>query len=236
MSHTIVQVNYRFHSSRSEYEAVTLPMAGLLADTPGLTWKVWLMNEASQVAGGICLFDNADAAESFAEGTATMLQADPSFGDVSIKQFDVLEAHSVLTRGLPKRPHTFGDLAAEAMAQVPSISPFEAQRYLAANPNTLVIDVRDAADIVVTGTIPGAVNISYGALTYQADHGVPETWRAPQLADHNRPIITTCILGPLGALGARLLYDMGFTNVQILAGGVQAWMEAGLPVAKNGHR
>jgi rhodanese-related sulfurtransferase len=80
------------------------------------------------------------------------------------------------------------------------------------------------------------VNISYGALTYQADHEVPEEWRAPQLADHSRPIITTCILGPLGALGAlggKLLHDMGFTNVRILAGGVQAWMDAGLPVAKN---
>jgi rhodanese-related sulfurtransferase len=34
-------------------------------------------------------------------------------------------------------------------------------------------------------------------------------------------------------LGGKLLHDMGFTNVRILAGGVQAWMDAGLPVAKN---
>jgi 3-mercaptopyruvate sulfurtransferase SseA len=27
---------------------------------------------------------------------------------------------------------------------------------------------------------------------------------------------------------------MGFTNVQVLEGGVQAWIEAGLPVAQNG--
>ncbi len=38
----------------------------------------------------------------------------------------------------------------------------------------------------------------------------------------------------MGALGGKLLHDMGFTNVQILEGGVQAWIEAGLPVAKNG--
>lgn len=65
-------------------------------------------------------------------------------------------------------------------------------------------------------------------------HEVPETWRAPQLADRSRPIITTCILGPLGALGGKLLHDMGYQNVQILDGGVQAWIEAGLPVVKNG--
>jgi 3-mercaptopyruvate sulfurtransferase SseA len=27
---------------------------------------------------------------------------------------------------------------------------------------------------------------------------------------------------------------MGFTNVSVLDGGVQAWIEAGLPVTKNG--
>ena len=28
--------------------------------------------------------------------------------------------------------------------------------------------------------------------------------------------------------------NLPFTNVQVLAGGVQAWIEAGLPVAQNG--
>jgi hypothetical protein len=37
-----------------------------------------------------------------------------------------------------------------------------------------VIDVRDAADIAMTGTVPGAVNISLGSLTYKADNEVPE--------------------------------------------------------------
>lgn len=39
---------------------------------------------------------------------------------------------------------------------------------------------------------------------------------------------------PLGALGGKLLHDMGFTNVQILEGGVQAWTDAGLPIQKSG--
>jgi len=100
------------------------------------------------------------------------------------------------------------------------------------NLHTLVIDVRDDSDVAVTGTIPGALNISLGALIYQADNEVPEAWRAPELADRARPIITTCLLGPLGALGGKLLHDMGFSNVYILEGGVQAWIKAGLPVTK----
>jgi hypothetical protein len=37
-------------------------------------------------------------------------------------------------------------------------------------------------------------------------------------ADRSRPVITTCILGPLGALGGKLLTDMGSSDVKILAG------------------
>jgi rhodanese-related sulfurtransferase len=124
---------------------------------------------------------------------------------------------------------TFNQMVGEALADVPSISPVEARSRMAANPKVLMIDVRDAADIAATGIIPGAIAISYGALTYQADNEVPEGWRAPQLADRSRPIITTCIVGPLGALGGKLLHDMGFTDVSILQGGVQAWIDAGLP-------
>jgi rhodanese-related sulfurtransferase len=231
MSHTIVQVNFNFSGLRAEYEAMTLPMAGPLAETPGLRWKVWLMDEAQQEAGGIYHFGDRDAAHGFAQALLAMLQANPTFSNLSIKSFDVMEPHSVITRGLPKLPRTFGDMASEALAEVPTVPPAEAQRRLAADPNMLVIDVRDAADIVQTGTIPGAINLSYGALTYLADNEVPESWRDPRLADRSRPIIATCILGPLGALGGKLLHDMGFTNVSILEGGVQAWIEAGLPVS-----
>jgi rhodanese-related sulfurtransferase len=125
-------------------------------------------------------------------------------------------------------------MAAEALAAVPSLTPAEAQQRIAGDPYTLVIDVRDAADVAQTGTVPGAANLSYGALTYLADNEVPETWRDPRLADRSRPIITTCILGPLGAMGGKLLHDMGFSDVAVLAGGVQAWIEAGLPVTGNG--
>lgn len=127
---------------------------------------------------------------------------------------------------------TFAQMAAEAFAQVPTISPAEARSRLEQDSHILVIDVRDAADIPPTGTVPGAMNISLGSLTYKADHEVPEEWRDPALADRSRPIITTCILGPMGALGGKLLHDMGFTNVSILEGGVQGWIEAGFPTAQ----
>lgn len=92
-----------------------------------------------------------------------------------------------------------------------------------------MVDVRDAADIHTTGVIPGAINVSLGMLPVRADQELPEAWHDRRLQDRSRPIITTCVLGPNGARGAKDLKDMGFTNVHFLEGGMQAWQEAGLP-------
>ena len=126
---------------------------------------------------------------------------------------------------------TFNKMAEEAMAEVPVITAEEAHQRIEDNSETLVIDPRDAADIAATGMVAGAMNISYGALTYQADHELPEDWRNPVFENHSRPIITACEMGPLGAIAGKLLTDMGFTNVSILDGGVEAWKEAGYPTS-----
>lgn len=122
-------------------------------------------------------------------------------------------------------------MVAAAQASVPVITAEEAFRRIQANPNTLVIDPRDAADIAATtGLIKGAVNISYGSLIYKADNLVPDSLRDPRLADRSRPIITACYSGELGILAAKLLKDMGFTNVSAIKGGTVAWKEAGYPM------
>ena len=236
MAQTVLQINFNFDGAWAEYETANTPGAAQIAGIPGLGWKIWLKNAATGEAGGIYLFHDDAAAEGFAAQAAAMLADVPQYTNISIKRFGVIESLTATTRGpiAPPARATFGQMATEASAVVPSLTPAQAQQHITQHPNTLVIDVRDAADIAQTGTVPGAVNLSFGALTYLADNEVPESWRDPRLADRARPIITTCILGPLGAIGGKLLHDMGFTNVSILEGGVQAWIDAGLPVAKNG--
>jgi rhodanese-related sulfurtransferase len=124
---------------------------------------------------------------------------------------------------------TFNQMVKEATSEIPTISPAEARQRMEQDARTLVIDVRDAADINATGMIPDAMNISLGTLTFKADNEVDESWREPALRDRARPIITVCELGPMGALGGKLLKDMGFANVSILEGGTQAWKDAGFP-------
>lgn len=237
MAEKILQVVGRLVVPVDEFEQQnSLETAQFFAGVPGLRWKIWLVDRERREAGGIYLFADEATFNDYLNGPIMAdLRQYPLWTDVRVTSFDYLPEHSAVTRapvgdrlaGPNDAPLTFGRLAQAAYQAVPTVSPAEAQRRIAAEPDLMVIDVRDAADIAQTGTIPGAVNISYGSLTYMADHDAPEAWRDPRLADHARPIITTCILGPLGAVGGKLLQDMGFSKVGYLDGGVQAWREAG---------
>ncbi len=124
---------------------------------------------------------------------------------------------------------TFMQMVAEAEAEVPGINVEEAQQRLRNDPATLVVDVRDLAERRASVMVAGAIPISTGTLPIAADTEVPEAWRDPRLQDRSTAVITVCDLGPMSAIAAKTLKEMGFTNVTYLEGGTQAWKEAGLP-------
>ncbi len=124
---------------------------------------------------------------------------------------------------------TFAQMVGEAKAEVPGVSPAEAQRRLGQDPDTLMIDVREPEGIKETGAIPGSKNVPLGMLAIKADQELPEQMRDQELQDRSRPVIVTCMVGGQAALGAKTLKDMGFTNVSYVEGGTRGWKEAGLP-------
>ena len=100
MSQKLLQVNMNFSISRAELEAAWLDAAQPIADTPGLLWKVWLMNESEREAGGIYLFESEAAAQSYLDGPIVgALKTSPAVSNISAKLFDVLESHTAMTRG-----------------------------------------------------------------------------------------------------------------------------------------
>ncbi|MDN3018907.1 rhodanese-like domain-containing protein [Paenibacillus sp. BSR1-1] len=125
---------------------------------------------------------------------------------------------------------TFRDMVTEARNNVQGISSQEAREKIKTNPNTLVIDVQDAADAGACGLIPSSANISLGMLPIRADLLVPEHLRDERLADRKRPVIITCGAGGQAALGAYILKQMGFEDVAFIEGGTTAWKEAGFEV------
>lgn len=123
---------------------------------------------------------------------------------------------------------TFFEMVGDAKAEVTMISPADAQEQMQNDAGTVMVDVRDAADIAGTGIIPGAIHVSLGTMTFKADNQVPEGYQDARLQDRDQPVIVTCAVGAMASLGGKLLQDMGFNNVKVLEGGTIAWKKAGL--------
>ncbi len=127
---------------------------------------------------------------------------------------------------------TFMQMAKAAMAEVKKVTPADLELRMKRKEDALVVDVRDADEIRVTGKIPGSINISLGMLAVRADQELPDVFRDPRLQDRNQSVVTTCSYGPNGARAAKELKDMGFIDVHYLEGGVKAWKDSGHPLEK----
>ncbi len=100
MSGRILQINFKFNVSRGEYEQAVSSLAREIAVVAGLRWKVWIMNEAESEAGGIYLFDDEASVNAYLEGPiVAQVTSHPALSDFSVKQFDVMEDVTAVTRG-----------------------------------------------------------------------------------------------------------------------------------------
>jgi rhodanese-related sulfurtransferase len=114
-----------------------------------------------------------------------------------------------------------------ANAAVPRITPAQAQDMVAQG-NTLIVDVRDALEVVKSGKIAGAVNVSRGLLEFHAD---PDTPSHNKSFAKDKNVIVYCGSGGRAALSGRVLKDMGYERVYNL-GGFKDWAESGGAVEK----
>lgn len=100
MSQRILQINLKFDVSPAEYEQTVSGLAKEIAAVEGLRWKVWLMNEAEQEAGGIYLFDQAESVQAFLDGPiVSQVASHPAITAISAKQFEISEESTAITRG-----------------------------------------------------------------------------------------------------------------------------------------
>ena len=100
MSKTILQINYKVNASHADFIALVTPMAEPIASSPGLLWKIWLINEAEHEAGGIYLFESREAAQGFVDNPAVKgFAAHPMISALNAKFFEPDEVLSKVTRG-----------------------------------------------------------------------------------------------------------------------------------------
>lgn len=124
-------------------------------------------------------------------------------------------------------PTSVKQMMEAANAVVPKVTPAEAKEMIAKG-NTLVVDVRDSAEVANSGKVPGAVNVSRGMLEFRAD---PESPYHDKAFDKTKTVIVYCASGGRSALSGKVLKDFGYANVFNL-GGFKGWVDSGGAVDK----
>jgi rhodanese-related sulfurtransferase len=117
---------------------------------------------------------------------------------------------------------TAHDLVAAAKSRVQEIALSDAEQAI--RDADVLVDVREA-DEFAAGHLSGAVHISRGMLEFKFSAN-------PALQPRDLKIVLYCKTSGRAALAAAALHDMGYLNVQSIAGGFDAWVAAGKPVAK----
>jgi rhodanese-related sulfurtransferase len=113
-----------------------------------------------------------------------------------------------------------------ANARVPELGPDEFAAEIV-DGTAVVIDVREADERARDGSIRGAIHIPRGMLEFRAD---PSSAHHDERLHPSRRILLHCETGDRSALAAEALTTLGYDDVAHLAGGLNAWKAAGLPL------
>jgi rhodanese-related sulfurtransferase len=104
-----------------------------------------------------------------------------------------------------------------ARAAGPALTTLQATQLINSK-NAQIVDVRSAEDFA-KGSLPGARNMPAAAVKDRSGE-----------LKKDRPVIVVCNTGTTAGPAAAQLRAAGIADVFVLAGGLAAWREAGLPV------
>ena len=96
---TLLQIDFPLNGPWGDEMAAAFgDLAGVIASTPGLRWKVWTESATSGEGGGIYLFDDEPSARAYLGEHTRRLEG---FGITGIRArvFDVNESLTAVTRG-----------------------------------------------------------------------------------------------------------------------------------------
>ena len=102
-------------------------------------------------------------------------------------------------------------------ASGPSVSTLQATQLINSR-NAVVVDVRTPQEFA-TGSLPGARNVT-----------VDKVGEKMRDVKKDKPLIVVCATGARAGKAAAQLRASGYGEVYVLAGGIAAWREAGLPI------
>lgn len=114
------------------------------------------------------------------------------------------------------------DLVTAAKTRITEIPLSEADAAI--RQADVLIDVREESEFAA-GHLPGAIHASRGMLEFRLSS-------TPALTPRDLKVVLYCKTSGRAALAATTMQEMGYLNVQSIAGGYDAWVAAGRPVVK----
>ncbi|MEZ5099116.1 MAG: molybdopterin-synthase adenylyltransferase MoeB [Thermoleophilia bacterium] len=115
---------------------------------------------------------------------------------------------------------TYRDILTQVKAQIDEIDAGAANERLASTQPPILIDVRER-DEWEEGKLPGAVHVPRGFLESRIEQVVP---------DRSTPVIVYCAGGARSAFAAKSLQELGYEQVESLAGGFTEWKRNGFEI------
>ena len=117
---------------------------------------------------------------------------------------------------------TYADLLQEVKAAIRQVSLEDLKDRLDSGEELILVDVREK-DEWRQGHVPGALHIPRGFLEMQSGSRLP---------DKNATIVTICAAGIRSAFAAKVLLELGYTNVESANPGFNQWKDQGFPTTQ----
>ena len=128
---------------------------------------------------------------------------------------------------------TFNKIVSESSQVLNKINSDQLNNLIEEEKDMVILDVSDKEVVEQRGSVPGALNVSLGSLYFKADAEVPDDYKDDRIQNREKKVVMTCTIGACAAIGGKLLKDMGFKDVVLLEGGVEAWKKSGYNLEKK---
>ena len=93
-------MTFKFNNSPTEYVQAMKALTPEILKVPGLRWKIWLIDKAQCMAGGLYLFDDSEYIQEFLSSPLMdRLRDHQALTNLRVMPFDVLEAETRTTHG-----------------------------------------------------------------------------------------------------------------------------------------
>ena len=123
----------------------------------------------------------------------------------------------------------FKDLIERAERNIESITVDQAEALIGDN-NTVFVDIRDIRELQREGKLPGATHAPRGMLEFWVD---PDSPYHREIFAENKKFVFYCASAWRSALATDTVQSMGMNKVCHMAGGFNAWKEAGKDIEQQ---